>query len=135
MDNAQEFRSHAFEDFCIAPGISLTYSVPYKHSQNGLAVAFVKKIHLVAMPLLLHAKLSSSMWDHAVLHAATLLKLRPTLLHIQTPPSCSLDDHPTYRTYASLGVGLGSITRTESAYDWAPPPRGHLRRIRLTFDH
>jgi hypothetical protein len=45
MDNAQEFRSHAFEDFCTASGINLTYSVPYEHAQNGLAEAFVKKIH------------------------------------------------------------------------------------------
>ena len=29
MDNALEFKSQAFEDFCIATGIELTYSVPY----------------------------------------------------------------------------------------------------------
>ena len=85
MDNAQEFRSHAFEDFCIVSWISLTYSVTYEHSQNGLEEEFVEKIQLVARPLFLHAKLSSFMWGHAVLHAAALLKLRPTLLHVQTP--------------------------------------------------
>ena len=31
IDNAQEFRSHAFEDYCTPTGITLTYSVPYKH--------------------------------------------------------------------------------------------------------
>ena len=56
MDNAQEFRSHAFEDYCVANGITLTYSVPYEHAQNGLAEAYVKKIQLVARPLLLHAQ-------------------------------------------------------------------------------
>src|SRR6202048_3504192 len=85
MDNAQEFRSHAFEDYCTASGINLTYSVPYEHSQNGLAEAFVKKIQLVARPLLLHSRRPSNMWGHAVLHAAALLKLRPTLLNTQTP--------------------------------------------------
>ena len=44
MDNAQEFRSHAFEDYFIAMGITLTYSVLYEHSQNGLAEVFIKKI-------------------------------------------------------------------------------------------
>ena len=57
MDNAKEFRSHTFEDYCTATGIALTYSVPYEHSQNGLAEAFIKKIQLITRPLLLHANL------------------------------------------------------------------------------
>jgi hypothetical protein len=85
MDNAQEFRSHAFEDYCTATGIQLTYSVPYEHAQNGLAEAFIKKVQLITRPLLLHAHLPSDLWAHAVLHAAALLKLRPTLLNTQTP--------------------------------------------------
>ena len=84
MDNAREFRSHAFEDYCTATGIELTYTVPYEHSQNGLAEVFVKKIQLITCLLLLHANLPASMWGHAILHAATLLRLRPTLLNTQT---------------------------------------------------
>ena len=61
MDNAQDFRSHAFEDYCIVTGISLTYLVPYEHTQNGLAEAFIKKIQLIARPLLLHANLPSNL--------------------------------------------------------------------------
>jgi hypothetical protein len=85
MDNAKEFRSQVFEDYCTAMGINLTYSVPYEHSQNGLAEAFIKKIQLIARPLLLHANLPATLWGHAVLHAAALLRLRPTLLNTQTP--------------------------------------------------
>ena len=85
LDNAKEFRSHAFEDFCTASVIDFSDSVAYEHSQNGLAEAYVKKIQLVARPLLLHANLPSSFWGHAVLHAAALLKMRPTLLNVQTP--------------------------------------------------
>jgi hypothetical protein len=85
MDNALEFRSHAFEDYCVATCIALTYSVPYEHSQNGLAEAFIKKIQLVTRLLLLQAQLPSSMWGHVVLHATALLKLRPTLLNVQIP--------------------------------------------------
>ena len=85
MDYAQEFRSHAFEDYCTTTGIVLTYLVPYEHAQNGLAEAFIKKIQLIARPLLLHANLPSNMWGHVVLHATSLLKLRPTLLNIQIP--------------------------------------------------
>ena len=32
MDNAGEFKSQQFEDYCMAIGIELTYSVPYEHS-------------------------------------------------------------------------------------------------------
>ena len=85
IDNSLEFRSHAFEEYCVATGITLTYSVPYKHSQNGMAKVFIKKIQLVTRPLLLQAQLPSSMWGHVVLHSTTLLKLRPTLLNVQTP--------------------------------------------------
>jgi hypothetical protein len=41
MDNAKEFRSQQFEDYCVASGITLTYAVPYEHAQNGLAEAFI----------------------------------------------------------------------------------------------
>ena len=74
MDNAKEFRSQKFEDYCVATGMSLSYAVPYEHAQNGLAEAFIKKIQLISRPLLLHANLPSSFWSHAVLHAATLLR-------------------------------------------------------------
>ena len=85
MDNALEFKSHAFEDYCTATGIELSYSVPYEHAQNGLAEAFIKKIQLIVRPLLFHAQLPATFWGHAVLHAAVLLRLRPTLLQTQTP--------------------------------------------------
>jgi hypothetical protein len=85
MDNAKEFRAQQFEDYCVASGITLTYAVPYEHAQNGLAEAFIKKIQLISRPLLLHAKLPSHFWSHAVLHAATLLKYRPTLLNDHSP--------------------------------------------------
>ena len=53
MDNVQEFKSQHFEDYCMATGIELTYSVPYEHSQNGLAEAFIKKIQLISRRLLI----------------------------------------------------------------------------------
>ena len=85
MDNAKEFRSQHFEDYCMATGIDLTYSIPYKHSQNGLAEAFIKKIQLISRPMLLHVRLPSHLWAHAVLHATTLLRYCPTLLNDISP--------------------------------------------------
>ena len=61
------------------------YSVPYKHFQNGLAEAFIKKIQLISRPLLIQASVPSYFWAHVVLHAVTLLKYKPTLLNDYSP--------------------------------------------------
>jgi IS30 family transposase len=48
MDNAAEFSSHAFNDYCIAMGIEVQHYVPYVHTQNGLAESLIKRIKLIA---------------------------------------------------------------------------------------
>ena len=60
VDNATEFRSKTFEDYCTATDIALMYSVPYEYSQNGLAEANIKKLQMVAGLLLLHARLPAT---------------------------------------------------------------------------
>jgi hypothetical protein len=52
MDNAGEFTSKAFNDYCTASGIAVEHSVPHVHTQNGLAEALIKRIKLIARPLL-----------------------------------------------------------------------------------
>ena len=73
MDNAGEFRSKAFDDYCLTMGIKVEYSVPHVHTQNGLAESLIKRIKWIARPLLQNCKLPTSCWGHAVLHAATLI--------------------------------------------------------------
>ena len=118
MDNALEFRSQAFEDYCTATGITLTYSVPYEHSQNGLAEAFIKKVQLVTRPLLIHAKLPDSFWGHAVLHAAALLRLRPTLLNQQTPLELTAGRPPNITHLRIFGCQV-----------WVPVPEPQRKTI------
>jgi len=48
MDNAAEFSSKAFNDYCMTLGINLEHSVPYVHTQNRLAESLIKRIKLVA---------------------------------------------------------------------------------------
>ena len=43
MDNAAEFFSKAFNDYCMALGILVQHSVPYVHTQNGLAESLIKR--------------------------------------------------------------------------------------------
>lgn len=57
MDYALEFKSHAFEDYCTTSIITLTYSAPYEHSQNGLTEAFIKNLQIIFRLLFNHAKL------------------------------------------------------------------------------
>jgi transposase InsO family protein len=52
MDNVAEFFSRAFNDYCKALGIQVQHSVSYVHTQNGLAESLIKKIKLIARPLL-----------------------------------------------------------------------------------
>ena len=118
IDNAGEFKSQTFEDYYVASGITLTYSIPYEHSQNGLAEAYIKKIQLVVGPMLIHAKLPSSLWGHAVLHAATLFRLRPTLLHTQTPLELVSGKMPNV-----------SYLRTFGCRVWVPVSEPQLKTI------
>jgi hypothetical protein len=60
MDNAAEFSSHAFNDYCIALGIQVQHFVPYVHTQNYLAESLIKRIKLIARPLLMNCKLPTS---------------------------------------------------------------------------
>ena len=85
MDNAAEFSSRAFNDYCMALGIQVQQSVPYVHTQNGLAESLIKRIKLIARPLLMNCKLPTSCWGHVVLHAADLIQLRPTAYHDTSP--------------------------------------------------
>jgi len=89
IDNATEFTSHAFNDYCMAQGIELQHSVPYVHTQNGLAEALIKRIKLIARPILQGCNLPTTCWGHAILHAAVLIQLRPTAYHTASPAANS----------------------------------------------
>jgi hypothetical protein len=85
MDNAGEFTSKAFDDYCTALGIAVEHSVPHVHTQNGLAKALIKRIKLIARPLLQSCNLPNTCWGHAILHAATLINFRPPAYNIHSP--------------------------------------------------
>jgi hypothetical protein len=42
MDNADEFTSQAFYDYCMSIGINVEHSVAHTHTQNGLTKLFIK---------------------------------------------------------------------------------------------
>ena len=59
-------------------GIDVQYHVAHVHTQNGLAESFIKRLQLIARPLLLKTKLPLSAWGHAILHAVNFIRFRPT---------------------------------------------------------
>ena len=85
LDNAVEFTSQAFNDYCMAQGIQVQHSVPYVHTQNGLAESLVKRIKLIARPLQHNFNIPTLCWGHTVLHTVGLIQLRPTAYHATSP--------------------------------------------------
>ena len=85
LNNAGEFTSKAFNDYCSAVGIDVEHPVPHIHTQNGLAESLIKRLKLITRPLILNAKLPFTVWGHAILHAAALIRVRPTAYHEYSP--------------------------------------------------
>ncbi|GJX99552.1 disease resistance CC-NBS-LRR class family protein [Tanacetum coccineum] len=52
LDNAGEFTSHAFNDYCMSVGIVVEHPVAHVHTQNGLAKSLIKRLQLIARPLI-----------------------------------------------------------------------------------
>ncbi|CAH9141299.1 unnamed protein product, partial [Cuscuta epithymum] len=42
LDNAGEFTSQSFNDYCMSIGIDVEHPVPHVHTQNGLAESLIK---------------------------------------------------------------------------------------------
>jgi transposase InsO family protein len=95
MDNAAEFSSQAFNDYCMAQEIEVQHSVPYVHTQNGLAESLIKGIKLIAMLLLQGCNLPTSLWGHVVLHTADLVQLCLTTYHTTSPLQFVHEDQPS----------------------------------------
>ena len=81
LDNAGEFISKVFDDYCMSIGIEVEHPIAHVHTQNGLAEAFIKRLQLIARPLLMRTKLLIYAWGHAILHVVALVRIRLTTNH------------------------------------------------------
>jgi hypothetical protein len=106
MDNAAEFSSKAFNDYCMVLGIEVQHSVLYVHTQNGLAESLIKRIKLIATPLLQDCNLPTTCWGHAVLHATDLIQLRPTAYHSASPLQLVHGDPPSISHLRKFGCAV-----------------------------
>ena len=60
LDNASEFTSKSFHDYCMAVGIQVEHPVAHIHTQNGLTESLIKRLQIIARPMLLRTKLPKS---------------------------------------------------------------------------
>ena len=101
LDNASEFSSQTFLDYCMSIGIEVQH--PIAHSQNGLAESFFKRLQLIARPLLLKTKLPLSAWGHVIIHAENLIRLRPTANHNLSPLQLAKGSQPNISHFRVFG--------------------------------
>ena len=66
LDNAGEFTSQDFDVYCVSVGIKVEHPVAHVHTQNGLAESFIKRLQLIARPLLMKSELPTTVWGHAI---------------------------------------------------------------------
>ncbi|KAJ0881424.1 putative RNA-directed DNA polymerase [Helianthus annuus] len=106
LDNAGEFTSQTFNDYCMSIGINVEHPVPHVHTQNGLAESLIKRLKMVARPMIMKSKLPASAWGHAILHAATLIRIRPTSYHTSSPLKLVLGQEPNISHLRIFGCAV-----------------------------
>ncbi|XP_075092484.1 uncharacterized protein LOC142172710 [Nicotiana tabacum] len=111
--------SPAFIDYCMATGIKVEHSVAHVHTQNGLAESLIKRLQLIARPLLIRTKLPLSVWGHAVLHAAALLEPMSGDLFTTRFVDCHFDES----VFPTLGEENKQL---EKDIDWNVLSLSHL---------
>jgi len=104
LDNVGEFTSQAFNDYCMSIRISVEHPVAHVHTQNGLSESLIKCLQLIARPLQMKSKLPISAWGHAILHVASLIRIRPTSNHKFSPSQLVLGEEPNISHLKVFGL-------------------------------
>ena len=81
-------------------------SVAHVHTQNGLAESFIKRLQLIARPMLLRTKLPIFAWGHAILHAAAIIRIRPTSYHKFSPLQLAFGQEPNISHLRIFGCAV-----------------------------
>ena len=106
LDNIGEFSSQAFLDYRMSIAIDVQYSIAHVHTQNGLAGSFIKRLQLITIPIILNTKLPLLVGGHAIIHAANLIRLRPTTNQDLSPLQLVLDYQPNILHLRVFGCAI-----------------------------
>ena len=102
LDNAGEFTSQTLNDYCMLIMINIEHPIAHVHTQNGLVKSLIKRLQLIARPLLMKTKLPTSTWGHAVMHVASLIRITPTSYHEYSPSQLVLVNNQIFSTHEFL---------------------------------
>ncbi|MCF7184014.1 hypothetical protein L3H42_10985, partial [Corynebacterium sp. MC-13] len=106
LDNAGEFTSYTYNDYCMSIGIDVEHPVAHVHTQNDLTESFIKRLQLIARPILMKTKLPISCWGYAILHAAALVRIRPTSYHTSSPLQMVFGQEPNISHLRIFGCAV-----------------------------
>ncbi|KAI3692362.1 hypothetical protein L6452_32176 [Arctium lappa] len=106
LDNAGEFTFQVFNDYCMSIGIKVEHPVAHVHTQNGLAESLIKRLQMIAKPMIMKAKLPVSAWCHAILHATTLIRIRPTSYNASSPLKMVFGQEPNISHLRIFGCAV-----------------------------
>ena len=93
-------------DYCMSIEINIEYHVAHAHTKNGLAESLIKLFQLIARPLPMKTKLLTSTWGHADMHAASLIRIRPTSYHEYSPSQLVLGKQPNISHLRFFGCAV-----------------------------
>jgi hypothetical protein len=106
IDNAGEFSSESFNNYCMSIGITVEHLVPHVHTENGLAESLIKRLQYITRPLIMRTKLQVTVCGHAILHAAALIHLRPSVDHKHTPYQLAIVKDPNISHLRIFGCAV-----------------------------
>ncbi|GJZ10475.1 hypothetical protein Tco_0545234 [Tanacetum coccineum] len=86
--------------------IVVEHPVAHVHIHNGLAESLIKRLQLIARPLIMRTKLIVSMWGHAILHAASLIRMRPSANHKYSPIQLASGQEPNISHLRIFGYAV-----------------------------
>ena len=87
-------------------GINIEHRIAHVHNQNGLSESLIKRLQLIARSLLMKAKLPTSTRGHAVMHVASLIRIRPTSYHEYSPSQLVLGKQPNIFHLRDFGCAV-----------------------------
>ena len=87
-------------------GITIEHFVAHVHTQNGLAESLIKRLQLIARPLIMRTKLPISLWGHAILHAAALIRIRPSAYNKYSPIQLAFGQEPNISYLKIFGCAV-----------------------------
>ena len=110
--------------------INVEHPVAHVHTQNGLAESFIKRLQLIARPLIMRTHLHTSVWRHAILHAAALVRIRPRSYHKFSLLQLASEREPNISHLRTFGCAVYVLI--------SPPQRtkmGPQRRLRIYINY